>query len=1320
MSVDSMSDDGLFSVDDTATDQGIVDDEPLSLDGCLYCRRGWGSGSGTVRLRRRFVSLSLNEHPSLKIFKDVPDNEQQHSNLVQSVYSKMHQSFLHKAHNTTETNSSSSNNNHNMDLYIPSVLPWVVKDMVNDSCNFVLEIPATDTSIRMLEAILQESHHSQHLDVHDARNDGLDDLLHCLQHAHSRDKSLRLYFRCSRGSHEKALWLRAFAKVHRLSPEYWMTRKWTAWMMHGTTRDRTRNRSNQHFAQDARHLDRLTSTRSAVSLTQHEDLSLTNDVEKLLRGPNSRFLRDREFRVLPSYAYPHRWMTRSEMNEEMALPSDKFYDLRVPNCPEKEIGSLRVEVLQCLGLPKLDRTSDTDACVYLVCGSYAFCTDVIPNRMNPMWLRKSRRACDFPLFAAYARLYVGVFDDDGKQQKDDFGGRVVIDLARLRPRSTYDVTLPLRLSTHVYSRRKRGAIRLRFTLNWTSEKEALLSYIPKSFKIGLPQHSRPNFGTTVNCNDEKAFRNIAITVHGAHMPGRFTFHQMRASIRELNFTRRYLFTAIKQNFRDLRHWQNPVISFCIFAAWMHCIYANSFALVPAYVILFFFFFLMRNYAKYAVEQNQQTGFIPPSWEEMFMSLFQGKDSHFIAIKPLELGHKPATSARRFDTLSLANGIINEREMKAVTHEPKGKRMFRFFGFLKAKDDVTRGEHLEFPFSNEEEYPKFSTRECLVDHKGEINQLEPEPEEVQMETIDNGHDEKQRLLPRFPLDLENVNIVPDIMRRDSSGLQEYDEEEINFTARKAVRATGKKAAKTVTQTGLNAVNTLQSAATMATTRVTEAAAELGEFTGLNNVVTPIRSGMSSGAARVTNGVSNIMRNPSPARLTNGQRGRSDEQAVPRPPPLRRRAQTVDIHGPSSLRIPRPFVRQSRSFEEDELPRRPSESPPRRARRHGVSPTRLARSPSRLAGSPARPTSVSSRNTSGATGSDTVSVHSRASSNPYRSNDFEERSFPSSDGDPALFLVDEDEEHGQPRINGNGSDHANVGPEQNIDVEGPSTGKKLTDDLEDIRDKIHEMSWHLFDDKAYLVNDKSIYFGEGRRPEKRRKDVTKQLNKLLSVGQYSHSNPFVARVGLYVDPIIGSVYSVLCFFRASFNIFTWQDPMMTFWLSLATGVLAFVLFFFPWRWFLFVSGCWLLGPQNWVFRILRERGRLPPITKKPSPENWKHIDFTAGKTLDSQPLLSAEQREGNPVTIDPSKAKENEVHRVVVPFSRLMYQRFYDWPPEPLYAQVKPEATPVARERALQSLQKVARQHRRPSLMLPKGFMMNGSFRRGKNGNHMKES
>ena len=63
----------------------------------------------------------------------------------------------------------------------------------------------------------------------------------------------------------------------------------------------------------------------------------------------------------------------------------------------REIGVLKVEVLQCLGLPKL-KGKDPNAVVYLVCGSYAFTTDVITQCQNPMWLRNMRRACALPIY----------------------------------------------------------------------------------------------------------------------------------------------------------------------------------------------------------------------------------------------------------------------------------------------------------------------------------------------------------------------------------------------------------------------------------------------------------------------------------------------------------------------------------------------------------------------------------------------------------------------------------------------------------------------------------------------------------------------------------------------------------------------------------------------------------------------------------------------------------------------------------------------------------------------------------------------------------
>jgi hypothetical protein len=259
---------------------------------------------------------------------------------------------------------------------------------------------------------------------------------------------------------------------------------------------------------------------------------------------------------------------------------------------------------------------------------------------------------------------------------------------------------------------------------------------------------------------------------------------------------------------------------------------------------------------------------------------------------------------------------------------------------------------------------------------------------------------------------------------------------------------------------------------------------------------------------------------------------------------------------------------------------------------------------------------------------------------------------------------------------------VYPEQNIDIQGPNNGKKLTDDLAEIKDKMHELTWHLFDDHTYVIKDpNAVFFGDAKNLEKRRKkrDPAKQLNKYLHMAQYSHTNPFVSRVGLYVEPIIGSTYSLLCLFRAGFNVVTWRDPFLTFWLSLACGIIAIILFLFPWRIVLFVVGFVVVGPQNWAIRVMREQGHLPSArvysSKASGDDGDNSIQFDT--VPQDKPIFTKDsRRQGNdPGSLPDSPVDPREIHHVVVPYSPLVYQRCIDWPPEPEYAQVRRQITTV---------------------------------------------
>jgi len=466
------------------------------------------------------------------------------------------------------------------------------------------------------------------------------------------------------------------------------------------------------------------------------------------------------------------------------------------------------------------------------------------------------------------------------------------------------------------------------------------------------------------------------------------------------------------------------------------------------------------------------------------------------------------------------------------------------------------DHKEFPFANGVDYPRFKVKDAIVSRKGDAaketiteNRSTEGSHSYQVTTT---HDGEVRIIPRFSLDMD----LPDIMRKDSSGLKDYDEEEVNFAPRQAVVASGKKAAS----------------------RMTHAATGLTERTGLLYVVSPIRSGISSGMNQ-----------------------------------MRDMAQIREVAQ----------LRENGGYE-------------------------LRRSPS--------------------TDSELTDLNSVPP------------------GFDAIALTEIADMTSNPSSAGNGSleeadsiDPALLWPEQNIDVEGPSTGKKLTDDLADIKDKMHEIFWHRFNDQTYAApSPDAIYFGETKKSEKRRKgDVPRRLDKLLHVGQYSHSNPFVARVGLYVEPIIGSAYSFLCLFRAGHNIYTWRDPMLTFWLSLFSGILVIVLFVFPWRIFLFILGIMLVGPQNWVIRELRERGHLPPA------RIGAHKKEAGPVSHSEQPIFTAHQYHQGFSTPEAADIDSKEIQRVVVPYSPLMYQRFFDMPPEPQYAQVKRDTSIDEGRRKIQS-------------------------------------
>lgn len=961
---------------DTENNDGntnVVDNQFTLLEGTLDSRKG-----RSYKWKRRIVILKFENGGSFECYSVKESPSQM---LKEMMSSRLHR----QASVINETTLRDTADPRQLVLLLRTDMPWIVRDIQNDPSCFVVEIPTEDPMVIQdlthdSEPIMPQGsfestdiaresrstfehgsafHDEESFDSFEEGTMTLSSrakLEKDFKSARSHQRPLRLYFRCPRQGNEKTLWLRGFAKLGRLSPDPW----------------------NKH-----RFFGKLTQLRAATSRLRKDTFSDFNRAARSLEmeqfSPNYTLPRRRpkeesvqenlEFRVFPTYCYPHLYMTRSEMREECDLPSTKFHDLRIDEKRGDEIGTLRVEVLQCLGLPKLDKNSESDGVCYLVCGSYAFATDVIPNNNNPIWMRKSRRACIFPIFHGYARLFVGVFDHDGFTNKDDYAGRVVIDIARLRPGSCYDITLPLRLSAHVYSRRQRGAIRLRFQLDYKRQRDALLSYLPSRIKI--PKRTVPNTKTTVMCTDATSFRNIVLTVHGAHPPGKFSFKQFRATLKEFNFSRRKTMQLIRRTIRETGAWVNPAISCYVFCAWMHCVYIASFGLVPAYYVTFLLLHLFRNYAYYILDGPALKGFLPPTWEEMWYALSKTKK---VPIKPVMIqpSREDVTDGDKADSGKASYPYTVE------THKPRGKFLFRSVGFLRSEESLMENpnsRHLEFPFSSGDIYPKVRVEEAL--------NTKQEPKEK--------------------------GSSPD--QNDDGGCDPscVDEDELTIETKSS------------------------------------------KFTP--KLLEPNDDDLSS--------------RPSPQRL----------------------------------------------FPEE--------------------------------------------------------------TNPSKScNDFENESLGGDMSESADFSAETEELLIAKK---NGVHPRDLIPDQNIDFVVDNGGKKLTDDLIEIRENMHRLTWNLFNDKTHVIKDQDATFFGADKKSTKKKDVDQQLQRLLDVGSFSHSNPFVARAGLYMMPLVGAALSFLSVARSSFNIWTWRDPFLSFWFSIFGILLAFVLFIFPWRLFFAVAGVILVGPQ-----------------------------------------------------------------------------------------------------------------------------------------------
>ena len=157
---------------------------------------------------------------------------------------------------------------------------------------------------------------------------------------------------------------------------------------------------------------------------------------------------------------------------------------------------------------------------------------------------------------------------------------------------------------------------------------------------------------------------------------------------------------------------------------------------------------------------------------------------------------------------------------------------------------------------------------------------------------------------------------------------------------------------------------------------------------------------------------------------------------------------------------------------------------------------------------------------------------------------------------------------------------VVPPQNIDIKPDQTNDKaIADQLEEVRQNLHKATFNLFDDKSYVIKDPNAptWHSNGRKKSDMKNDVKRDLDRLLGVGQFSSTNMLLGRIMAFAAPIMDMITIFLSAYRVLFNIFTWRDPFLSFWVSVGCILVLYVLLLFPWRIVIFAIGIVCVGPQ-----------------------------------------------------------------------------------------------------------------------------------------------
>mmetsp|Transcript_14471 Transcript_14471/g.41075 ORF Transcript_14471/g.41075 Transcript_14471/m.41075 type:complete len:1015 (+) Transcript_14471:281-3325(+) len=337
----------------------------------------------------------------------------------------------------------------------------------------------------------------------------------------------------------------------------------------------------------------------------------------------------------------------------------------------------------------------------------------------------------------------------------------------------------------------------------------------------------------------------------------------------------------------------------------------------------------------------------------------------------------------------------------------------------------------------------------------------------------------------------------------------------------------------------------------------------------------------------------------------------------------------------------------------------------------------------------------------------------------------------DLDSDAEVEEEGMDAGKGRLLGTGKASATrrirVGPPQNSDTSGKKQPPQVH--LARVEHLMHRASKNIsvemvFFPPPHIQQQLGAGHGNSKVPlsdviSAKEKQNYDEFDRMLGF-RARNPNPIIRITSSFLGPLMRIIRIFIYATRISFNLSTWTDPYLSFWVLTFLSTVCFILLIFPWRTFFFLATVILLGPQNIALRKVFERRALEKEIEdkeKKAREKAKEAQEPAGHPAYGgfQSSLAVSALTGSGMT-GSSKGKDKKKKRgffsrkskddvdddesqneanmyqsprpaffslgrpttrrtaiprdVAVPYFRFRKDRFFDWPPDPTVSRATP--------------------------------------------------